>query len=350
MNNSVIIPIYNVADRLLLCLDSLVTAFRLVRQAHPEFLAEVICVDDGSTDESGEILDPFVRETNIEGLAFKAFHQNNAGVSAARNTGLEKVLGEWITFIDPDDAVASDYLSKVADEIALADSDLDLVITNARVEEVDGRSHLLEPNAPERKLIENDVLGECWNLRVQELFGVVWNKFVRNTPDLRSFRFVEGVSFAEDGTYSECVAAKTEKALLLGGVVGYHYKRRVQSLMSSWSVENILGGIDLAMQKINLACTVQSSTFDGIIKSFIFSLYTYAIARELPITKRISYLIRFSIDKRVREVLMPFLLKSSRGINRVIPLCCIYLGFCGGLLLVLKTESSRMIRKARRRV
>lgn len=109
MNNSVIIPIYNVEDRLLLCMDSLVTAFRLVRQAHPEFLAEVICVDDGSTDESGEILDSFVRETNIEGLAFKAFHQNNAGPSVARNRGLEIASGDWVSFVDSDDEVMPEY-------------------------------------------------------------------------------------------------------------------------------------------------------------------------------------------------------------------------------------------------
>lgn len=335
MKFSVVIPVYNVAPYLRGCLDS------LLAQTFVDW--EVICVDDGSTDGSGAILDEYASHDK----RFRIVHQKNAGVSAARNTGLEKVLGEWITFIDPDDAIASDYLSKVADEIALADSDLDLVITNARVEEVDGRSHLLEPNASERKLVENNVLGECWNLRVQELFGVVWNKFVRNTPDLRSFRFVEGVSFAEDGTYSECVAVKAKKALLLGGVAEYQYKRRTQSLMSSWSVEKILGGIDLAVQKIDLACAVQRPAFDGIVKSFIFSLYTYAIARELPFLKRISYLIRFSLDQRVRGILMPFLLKSSRGISRVIPLCCIYLGFCGGVILVLKTEIARMLRKVR---
>lgn len=315
MKFSIVIPVYNVATYLRECLDSLLT------QQFTDW--EAICVDDGSTDGSGAILDEYTARDK----RLKVIHQTNAGVSAARNAGIEKVLGEWITFVDPDDVIASEYLLKVANEIALASSELDLVITNARVEEVNGRSHLLEPTATESVLVENDVLAECWGLRVQELFGVVWNKFVRNTEELRSIRFVEGVSFAEDGTYSECVAVKAKKALLLGGVAEYQYKRRTQSLMSSWSVEKILGGIDLAVKKINLACTVQSPAFDGIVKSFIFSLYTYAIARELPFIKRISYLIRFSLDQRVRGILMPFLLKSSRGVSRVIPLCCIYLGF-----------------------
>ena len=139
---SIIIPVYNVAPYLCECLDSVLAAAQSlnvrmfeslnVNSQNPQTLkpsnlqtlkpsntlVEVICVDDGSTDGSGAILDEYVEKLKIEnekckignGVKFVVIHQANAGVSAARNAALDVATGEWICFVDADDAVRRSYL------------------------------------------------------------------------------------------------------------------------------------------------------------------------------------------------------------------------------------------------
>ena len=89
---SVIVPIYNVAPYLRKCLDS------LKKQTMREI--EVICIDDGSTDGSGEIADEYASD---EFPIFRVIHTDNRGLSAARNRGIEEALADWIMFVDSDD-------------------------------------------------------------------------------------------------------------------------------------------------------------------------------------------------------------------------------------------------------
>ena len=96
---SIIIPVYNVAPYLRECLDS------VLAQTFTDW--EAICVDDGSTDGSGAILDEYVAKDS----RFRVVHQRNAGVSAARNVALEVAKGEWVTFLDADDKIDDERLN-----------------------------------------------------------------------------------------------------------------------------------------------------------------------------------------------------------------------------------------------
>ena len=88
---SVIVPVYNVEKYLSECIDS------ILAQTFRNF--ELILIDDGSKDKSGEICDGYaLKESRI-----KVIHKENAGVSEARNSGLEMAIGEYITFNDSDD-------------------------------------------------------------------------------------------------------------------------------------------------------------------------------------------------------------------------------------------------------
>lgn len=98
---SVIIPVYNSDKYLSRCLDAVINQnFRNT---------EIILVDDGSTDTSSEICDKYA-ELNPN---FFVFHKKNEGASLARKFGLEKAKGEYVTFIDSDDWVSIDYISKL---------------------------------------------------------------------------------------------------------------------------------------------------------------------------------------------------------------------------------------------
>lgn len=70
---------------------------------------EIILVDDGSIDKSPQICDEYVKRNKI----LKVIHKRNAGAASARNTGLEIAKGKWVTFIDPDDTVVTDYLLEI---------------------------------------------------------------------------------------------------------------------------------------------------------------------------------------------------------------------------------------------
>ena len=95
---SIIIPVYNVAPYLRECLDS------VLAQTYTDW--EAICVDDGSTDGSGAILDEYAARDSH----FRIIHQTNAGVSVARNVALDVAHGEWVWFVDGDDLIHPEAL------------------------------------------------------------------------------------------------------------------------------------------------------------------------------------------------------------------------------------------------
>ncbi|MGN0886965.1 MAG: glycosyltransferase family 2 protein, partial [Candidatus Spyradenecus sp.] len=96
---SIIVPAYNVADYLPAALASI--------QAQDIVAWECLCVDDGSTDGTAEVLQHYA-ETDAR---FRLFRQENAGVSVARNRALQEAKGEWILFLDGDDLLAPGLLS-----------------------------------------------------------------------------------------------------------------------------------------------------------------------------------------------------------------------------------------------
>ena len=98
---SVIVPIFNVKDYLRKCIDS------ILAQSYKKI--EIILVDDGSTDESGEIADAYARKNK----KIKIIHKQNGGLSSARNAGIEAASGEWIAFVDSDDYIDECFLERL---------------------------------------------------------------------------------------------------------------------------------------------------------------------------------------------------------------------------------------------
>ena len=110
---SIIIPVYNVNKNLLKnCLDSVKN--QTLRDI------EIICVDDGATDGSGQILDEYAKNDG----RFKVYHQKNSGPSAARNRGIELSEGEYIQFVDSDDHISKDMSQKLYNLAKQKDADI----------------------------------------------------------------------------------------------------------------------------------------------------------------------------------------------------------------------------------
>ncbi len=123
---SVIVPVYNTAGYLPQCLDS------ILRQTFKDL--EVICVDDGSTDDSAQVLGRYAAAD----CRLKVFSQSNAKQGAARNRGLAQASGRYIMFVDSDDWLDDDALQLLYDR-AVAD-DADIVLTGTRLYDRDGNA------------------------------------------------------------------------------------------------------------------------------------------------------------------------------------------------------------------
>lgn len=106
---SIIVPIYKAEKYIHRCIDSILT------QNHTDF--ELLLVDDGSPDNCGAICDAYAaRDSRV-----RVFHKENGGVSSARNLGLDHAQGEWITFVDSDDWLETEFLERL---VAAPESDL----------------------------------------------------------------------------------------------------------------------------------------------------------------------------------------------------------------------------------
>lgn len=110
---SIIIPAYNVADYLPACLDS------VLQQDFSDY--EIILIDDGSTDSTGQICDEY------QNSKIRVIHQQNAGLSEARNSGVKIATGEYLIFLDGDDLLTHNALTQIADALASYQQPIDLL-------------------------------------------------------------------------------------------------------------------------------------------------------------------------------------------------------------------------------
>lgn len=109
---SVIVPVYKVEDCLAFCVDS------ILAQSFTDF--ELILVDDGSPDSCGAICDAYAEKDS----RVRVIHKPNGGLSDARNAGMDIMRGEYVTFIDSDDAVTVDYLQVLYDAVQKNGADI----------------------------------------------------------------------------------------------------------------------------------------------------------------------------------------------------------------------------------
>lgn len=149
---SVIVPVYNVAAYVAECIDSIL--------AQDYTYLDIILVNDGSTDNSGSICVEYAKRDK----RIRVIHQQNAGLSAARNTGLENILGKYIAFVDSDDVLHPSYVSALLS--TLVENDVNLVMCDMLkfaherpTPEVDKNCEILTA----KKTIERFLRGEWWS-------------------------------------------------------------------------------------------------------------------------------------------------------------------------------------------
>ena len=180
---SVIVPVYNVGKYLRPCLDS------IMAQTFSNF--EAILVDDGSTDNSGAVCDEYAARDN----RFVALHQQNGGVSSARNAALGISRGEWVGFVDADDLVLPNGFETL---MASTNESIDLV--SASYERYENESVIPEKSKFEDKILpKEDFMTEICKLRTRCCERYLFTKIFRKSIiDEYALRFNEKLAYRED--------------------------------------------------------------------------------------------------------------------------------------------------------
>ena len=162
---SIIVPVYNVEKYLNRCIES------ILNQTFPDF--ELILIDDGSTDKSGDICDDYKSKDS----RVKVIHKNNEGVSVARNVGLDNSKGTYILFVDSDDYIDNDLL-----EIAVCNmqsKETDIIFWGFYNEYINGE--IYKRKFYNESIITSDIKNICIELYKRDLFGYTWCKMFRRT-------------------------------------------------------------------------------------------------------------------------------------------------------------------------
>nr|WP_288720415.1 glycosyltransferase [uncultured Blautia sp.] len=212
---SVIVPVYNVEKYLDKCVRS------LLNQKFA-YNYEIILVNDGSTDSSGNIADKYAMEHSM----LKVLHKKNGGLSSARNYGLRYARGKYITFVDSDDYVSDDYLSALHSMAMKYDADIVLTQICLMTEDEAEKYHKEEI---ETELIDNKEA--FWEVYIQK--RVSWSacgKLIKKEI-LNKHKFPDG--YYEDSASMYLFLDEAERVVVSDLRNNYHYIRREGSITAS---------------------------------------------------------------------------------------------------------------------
>lgn len=211
---SVIIPVYNAEKYLRNCLDS------VVNQTYHNI--EIILVDDGSTDNSGNICDEYA-------TAFKkiiTIHQKNQGASSARNNGISKAKGQYITFVDSDDIIDGKYIEYLYNLIKKYNTKMS--ISSYKVISENGKSIDFGQDYMEKAISTEEALGR---LLKEQGFTVSPCSKMYHKSLFESIKFPVGKLFEDNGTIYKFIMECNIVAY--GNKSYYSYCRRLNSSTTS---------------------------------------------------------------------------------------------------------------------
>lgn len=223
MRFSIVVPVYKVESYLQRCVNS------VWKQSFQEF--QLVLVDDGSPDRCGQMCDEYARRDD----RIKVIHTENSGVSAARNRGLEEASGEYIVFLDADDALAPDFL-EAADRILREEPAADLIQFCWRsFPDGDPLPETAESISALACHENQDAMRQFLQFRVFN--QAPWGKVLHRNL-MEGLRFPVGVRIGEDLAVSYQWLSRARR-IVSTDTVGYYYCLRPSGAMGSMQ----LGGI-----------------------------------------------------------------------------------------------------------
>ena len=252
---SVIVPVYNTADYLHRSIES------ILNQTHRKL--EIILVNDGSTDTSRQICDEFAKNDN----RVIVIHQENAGVSAARNSGLDAAIGDWIGFVDSDDWIEPDMYEKLLQ--ATVETGKYIAVCGFCKRHLDGQTENCTLEELSLDISKSEALEHIISGRYYEGFMV--NKIFHRRLFENHTRFDTTLHFCEDLVLTLQLLLKTSGVACVPGCL-YHYCIRENSTINSFN-EKRLTEITARKRVIELAEQVSFAKVQ-YVQSVIGILYS----------------------------------------------------------------------------
>lgn len=216
---NIVIPIYNISKRFLTeCVDS------VCNQTYANI--RIILVDDGSNTECASLCDQIVSEKRRLHKEIIVIHQDNKGVSSARNTGIENAIGDYICFVDADDCVHSEYVNMLVSACEKTGAD----ISECEYKEFCGSIDIEKAscNKSDTILIEKEEIfdHDC---------GAIWNKMFK-LELLRDIRFDTNIFFCETTLFFNEVILKSPQIAFIDAVL-YYYRINLSTASVKFSPE-----------------------------------------------------------------------------------------------------------------
>ena len=220
---SIIIPVYNVEMYLDQCLQS------VINQTYSNL--EIIIIDDGSTDQSGTICDDYAERDDRIVL----IHQQNAGLSSARNVGIVNVTGDYVMYVDSDDWLDTDMIEKmyqVSDR-----EDADIVVSSFIYQNVE-KNHFVIVQDEKTYNAADAIRAICTD---KKLKNFAWGKLLRRKL-IEGIRFPDGKKF-EDICTMYRYFQRANKVVQIQNCF-YHYRVRTSGISRTKTVDNAIERID----------------------------------------------------------------------------------------------------------
>ncbi|MBQ8261041.1 MAG: CDP-glycerol glycerophosphotransferase family protein [Lachnospiraceae bacterium] len=258
---SIIVPVYNVEKYIERCLESIIS------QTWHNF--EVLCVDDGSTDESGSICEEYARKDS----RIKVFLKENGGAASARNVGLKYATGEYIGFVDPDDWIEPEMYESIITKMEENDADMGVCgfYKNWDSKEIE------MDNSP---VIGEDVFDKervfyyaFKRFSYKSFGGYLWNKVFRRevVKGTHPLLFNETLKVGEDVLFFAEATLQIKNAICVNRAL-YHYYQRSSSLCHAGSIEERSGSLVTYRTLISL---FQEQGIDESIVQYVKRFYVY---------------------------------------------------------------------------
>lgn len=294
---SIVVPVYNVELYLETCINSILS------QTFEDY--ELLLIDDGSTDKSSIICDNFAEKDN----RIEVIHQSNAGLSVARNRGIDRSIGDYLIFLDSDDYWAKkDVLEKINERLLISNADVlsfnyvkfsGTVFETPYFENKEDMPLDVQNNETLKYQIDNDLWIAC-----------AWNKVIkRSLFSEQKLHFEKGIT-SEDIEWCVRLAIYAEKFDYINEVI-VCYRQRMLSISKNVTVEKVetlINNIEKCFALLN-----NEKKMD-ILKPYISyqygtALYLISSLREKNDCKRLmnkvvkyKYVLKWSNNKKIRLI------------------------------------------------
>ncbi len=253
---SIIIPVYNVEKYIGKCIDS------LIKQKYDNL--EIILIDDGSSDNSGEICDKYAKKDK----RIKVIHKKNSGQADSRNIGISKASGKYIGFVDSDDYIDKDYYNRLYKTLVKNNADV-VTCKYQNVYNDDYRKEEIGNNIRETILDNQEALKE---LLLSQIDNYVWNKLYKREI-WENIKFPIGKKMEDLGIMY--LVIKEAKRIVITDYVGYYYRIRPNSTMTNLNLQLILNTREMVNKRYNDLQTNNNILDELNVNRLVFIKYYY---------------------------------------------------------------------------